>query len=387
MCWIAGCAWLFSLVGAEGVQFRQQIEYAVPAHAVESNEVWVAAESIQVSGHVEQAFFGVARTAALDGQFDRDVWLVAERVRARPQLDQSLRVIAQNDIQFDGHVSGNWLGIAGKSIELGAQSRVAGNVLVMAPKVIITGHVKGDVRALSRNVIVAGRIDGNLNARPAQLHILPGAHVGGDIRHRDDRVDEMEAVTAPPPRARRPREPGKLISRETAWIGGGWLGQVYFFAATLLGGLFFLALMPDYAGRSVRCVRRSFWKSLASGAIWFVLIPLGLLLISFTLIGLPVAIVLALLYGVLLYTSRMVVAVAIGGILLRRRGLQSFGAATAALVLGLLFLYLGVNIPIIGAWVKWIIMLAGLGGLLLGMRPAPVPATSPPPLPLSKPNQ
>ncbi len=377
-CWLA-----ITLISGQAAQFKRQAQYTLTSPAIESNELWVAADSITISGQMEQAFFGAARTANLNGVFGQDIWLLAERLEGSPFVRQNVRLAAKEDIHFEGRCDGNLMAFAGDMIEIGGLARVGGNALIMAPKVILSGHIEGNVRVLASQLIVAGRIDGDIDARPGHINVLPGAQIGGQIRHRDDSDPGERARLVPRVRRSRPVEPGiQPVRRE--WVATGWLGQVYLFGATLLGGLFFLVLLPEYAGRSVRCVRSSFWKSFLAGAIWFIFIPLGILLVALTLIGLPLALVLALLYGILLYASRMIVALALGGILLRRRGVQSFGTATIALLLGLLFLYLGVNVPIIGPWITWIVMLSGFGALLLAMRPAPLPATSPPPLPISE---
>lgn len=241
--------------------------------------------------------------------------------------------------------------------------------------------VDGD---LSTDVMISGRMGGSLEAREAHLELMiPGAHIEGDVRHsaaRDPISDSRVRIRGALTRS----EDGDSYVFIREWSEIGWVGQVYLYAAAVLTGIIFMGLMPGYVSRSVRLVRRSFWKSLLAGSIWFVLIPIGILLVAATLVGLPAALLAGMLYGTLLYVSKVVVALAFGGVLLRRRGQHSFGPACGALLLGMLFLYLGTNLPIVGPWITWLIVLTGLGALLLAMRPVPASATVPPPLPLSE---
>ena len=383
--WYAAIAMgLFLIAGprsATGSQFAHVSDFVHPAHAIVEDELWIAADRILIDGRLEQSFFAVAKQAELGGVFGQDVWLAANVIGGRPQVRQSARMVARREIQFSGQTGDNFMAMSAEQVRIGPQASIGRNAVLIAPRVVIEGDIEGDVRVWAADVIVSGRIGGSLDARAAHLELVPGASIDGDVRYSSDRDPDVDSRVRIRGTLTRSRD-SETREFQREWSDIGWLGQLYLYAVAVLAGLVFMALMPDYVGRSVRLVRRSFWKSLLAGAIWFVLIPIIIVLVAMTVIGLPVALLMGLAYGIMLYASKIIVGLALGGILLRRRGHQSFGPACGALLLGMLFLYLAANLPIVGAWITWMILLTGLGALLLGMRSAP--AAVPPPLPATE---
>jgi hypothetical protein len=155
--------------------------------------------------------------------------------------------------------------------------------------------------------------------------------------------------------------------------------QILLFSGALAAGLLFIALFPRYTGHAVRRVRRSFWNTALIGGLAFVLLPAAAVLAVLTVIGIPVGLLLAAGYLVLLYVSKIVVGLAVGGILLQRSGPQPYGSAALTMAVGLLLLYFLASLPIVGSIGTIIIMFTGLGGLILaladiqyGQRPPPL---------------
>ncbi len=72
-------------------------------------------------------------------------------------------------------------------------------------------------------------------------------------------------------------------------------------------------------------------------------------------------------YAIVLYLAKIVVALAVGGILLQRRGPQPYLATALTLALGLLLLYFLAVMPLVGGIVTMLVIFIGLGGLTLGI--------------------
>jgi hypothetical protein len=88
--------------------------------------------------------------------------------------------------------------------------------------------------------------------------------------------------------------------------------------------------------------------------------PIALLIAGLTLIGLPIALIGGALYLTALYLSGVVVAALIGVSLVRPRseGLRDFGVA---LLVGGLILTVAMQIPVLGAILRLVVVLVGLG--------------------------
>ena len=158
--------------------------------------------------------------------------------------------------------------------------------------------------------------------------------------------------------------------------------QAYFYLCALVAGIPFIAIFPRFTGRAVRWVRQSAWKCALVGFIAFCLIPMTSLFVFFTIIGIPLGLLLLLVYAIMIYLSKIIVALGIGGIVLRRHGPQPFSRVFAALSLGLIAIYLVTALPLIGSIAAFVVLLTGLGGMVFAIFSSPVAADLPLPPPI-----
>ena len=99
------------------------------------------------------------------------------------------------------------------------------------------------------------------------------------------------------------------------------------------------------------------------GFLALVATPVAALLVSFTVVGLPIGIFALGLWGAALFLSRIFVALALGQALLRSppAGTRSF---ILALLAGLVLVRIAVNLPYLGCVLHFLVIIVGLGLLL-----------------------
>ena len=360
---------------ASAAQFEYHRTYLLPAHETESRELWLAARQIQIDGAVERSFFAVARDAQLRGVFEQDIWLAGVNLHLTPAARQSVRAAARDNLIFEGQAAGTMMAAAGEVLRLGSASHIREAAYLAAPTIIVEGAIDGRLVANGSRVVINGRIGGDATVRAHEMVMGPHAAVEGRLRHIAEKPVPADADADA--WGRRGDYDGDE-GRTPTWQRANWWTQIYFYLAAVLVGLCFIGMAPRLTGQSVRAVRHSFWKSALVGVLALILIPLASILVAFTFIGLPLSFLVLLVYGLMLYLSKIVVATALGGLMLRRRGQQSFGVAASAMLLGLLFLYLFANLPIVGAVAWFIVSVIGLGALILGMRGVEYATVAPP---------
>jgi hypothetical protein len=110
-----------------------------------------------------------------------------------------------------------------------------------------------------------------------------------------------------------------------------------------------MTMFPHFTGLAVRSLRISLWKCGLAGIGVTFAAPFIIVAIAVTVIGLPLAAVTGVLYGLLIYLGKFPVALAIGSTLLHKRGHISLTGALLSLVTGL-FLYYSLSfIPFVGS--------------------------------------
>ena len=101
------------------------------------------------------------------------------------------------------------------------------------------------------------------------------------------------------------------------------------------------------------------------GLGWFILVPVGIIVAAVTVIGIPLAIVTALLYGVVVYVSTVPFAVWLGRLLLRERTRPGRQGILLSFLLGGIVVLVVQNIPVIGPILSLIAACLGLGAIML----------------------
>ena len=149
----------------------------------------------------------------------------------------------------------------------------------------------------------------------------------------------------------------------------------------------FVGFCPLTAGAAVRELRLAPFRTLLAGLAALFLGPFLIAFAFSTLVGIPLALLLAALYAGLAYLSHVVVALWLGHALLRASGPQTFGRVLSALAVGLFILYFAAALPGVGAFLVFPVLVLGAGALARAalqrpiVFPPPLPRPRPPPVP------
>jgi hypothetical protein len=245
--------------------------------------------------------------------------------------------------------------IAGGDIGLDSTADVGRNAYLTGGNVQVNGTLRGFLLASAGTVVLNGTIGRDVEVRGDALRIGPHAVITGNLRYRvpagkvhiDSAARISGTVTALP------------VSR--GWSLTHWLWTLGFLVA---GGVV-VALLPRFTSEAAEIIPQRPFRSALVGLGWFILVPIGIILAAIIVIGLPLAIITAVVYGVLVYLSTVPFALWLGRRLLgdrTRAGRQ--GALLNFLAGGLLLLLVGI-IPLVGGIVTLIAACLGLGAIVL----------------------
>jgi cytoskeletal protein CcmA (bactofilin family) len=323
---------------------------------------------VTISGTVNGDVYAFGGQVLIDGRVNGDVLVAAGRVRLSGSVSQDVRV-AGGQVSVTGDIGRNAT-IAGGSVELARTAVIRGSLVAAGVNVDLAAPVGKSARVAAGSLIVSNRIGQDLHAAVDTLTITSNAEIQGDVRY----VSQREASVDPGARirgrlARRPPPEFPRVTRErvAAFLAGGaLLLAVVSFVSTLVLGLLSVRFLPRYHGTVTAVLRQRPWASLGVGFVAAVVMPVACLLLLATVLGAPIALILAAGYAILLYWSRIFVAARIGEAI--------FGLFRAAphpgwaFVLGLLVYYALALIPLVGSLVVALAVLFGLGAELIGRK-------------------
>lgn len=143
-----------------------------------------------------------------------------------------------------------------------------------------------------------------------------------------------------------------------------WL-SVIGLLASLVMGFVLLWLVPRWTNATSDQLQHRFWPALGLGIIAFIATPILAVVVSLTVIGLPVGLTLGGLYVLGLYLAHIVAGFWLGQVILRAFNWSK--NRYLALILGLVILWLLRFIPVVGVIVGLVALILGLGGQVLAI--------------------
>lgn len=322
----------------------------VPEGEVVTEDLYVFAEHTIIEGVLQGDLFVVTGRLDVAGRVEGDVMgLVGGPASISGEVTGSVRIVAA-DLDVGGTVGDDVAAVAGEATFGGAVGR---DLLAMTVRLGVGGSVGRDVRSHSFTASVDGRVGRDVLLRSDRLTLGASAEVAGDVLYRassDAAVDPGASVI------------GRLTRIRTItplWASA--VGRV-FALLSLLGLLFagFLAMwaFPGLSADAEERVRSAPGRSALIGAGVLLLPPLMVLPLFLSLIGIPVALLLLVVWLVALFLGPLPAVTAAGGRLVRGRG----GAALALLVgvlawRGAMWLF-----PVLAGLLYLGALLVGLGG-------------------------
>jgi cytoskeletal protein CcmA (bactofilin family) len=382
----------------QAMDFRSVERFTVPDGQATTNELWVQARTITFAGTagddcflladlVTQPSTNTAPTLLLSGTFQSDLWAAGDTVVMTGTATRHARLAALKTCTIDGALGGNLMAFA-PAVVLGTNAAIGGGALLVGQDIIVEGKIAGDTRILGTKVTLAGQFSGNLNITAEDITVLPGTSIAGNLVYRMDRDLVLDAHTT---------LGGKMIKQEILETPAepitlaALMLQLGLFAGALLVGMIFVSLMPGIVALSVHKLTESAWRCILFGFIAFSLIPMAAFFLLFTLVGIPLSIMLILAYTLLMYCGKIVTGLFVGHLLLRRKAPLPARLLFPVMALGLLVLYAASSLPFPFGIALWFTMtLAGMGALVSAIldRRIPVmvaypqdPAAKPPTLP------
>lgn len=349
------------------VEFKKTESYTLGREEVLEQELWLLADTVALEGTVQDDIFFLARTAVLSGSFESDTWGIADSLTYNGKASQDVRMGAGRLCQVNGTIARNLMA-GGGTVSVGKEASIGGDAILTGENVIFEGKAKRAI-IVAQQVTISGQTEGSLRLIAEDIVFLPGAVIGGDLVYTSSKdlvIDPKQVALAGELRKSDWTTVSDTKPQSKPWTQSLML-QVYFGLGALFAGGVWIWLFPGIAGRSVHHLRASFWRSGLIGLLAFCLVPMLAFFLFFTLIGIPLAILVAAGYVIMMYLAKIVMALGLGAAFMHLREGFSFGRIFSALALGILILYVLALLPVLDVAIWVFATVWGMGALVSGL--------------------
>ncbi len=363
-------AFAFVPRGGENVGFSEMIH----------DDLYIAGGTVTVTGIVDGDVTAAGGTVTLTGRTSGALLAAGGTVDIGGSVGRSIRA-AGGTVRLDA-ATGTDAVLAGGNITVAETGRVGRDLVVGGGTVRIAGAVGRNVFVGGGNVVIAGSVQGNVDVQVDRLLVLPTARIAGRLRYAAGRSAEIqpgaevsggvERVAAVRPGM--PLIPARRSPFRWFWRVGEWLWL-------LALGLVAFALLPRLPGSVVSEIRARFGASLLAGVLVLVAAPVAVMALLISVIGIPLAVAVILLWFLTLYPSQLFAATWLGERVVSAVRKGSTPSVSWALVVGVTILVILYAVPFVGWVFRLLAVLAGLGSIWLAvwrstrMRAPSVPAS------------
>ena len=304
------------------------------------------------------------------GEVDGDLFAAGRTVDLHGPVGDSTRVAGES-ITVDTVIDGDLL-VAGNRLQILGGAVIRGGLMTASSTIDLAGIVEENFRAAAGEIIVSGTVRGDAYVIADRLELAPGARIDGDLDYRTRLPISAEEAARVGGTVRHTEPIGDEDS------GGGWIGSILFWGwqagAALLAGLLAVALCRRFVQQFVAAIAEQTTLGVLLGFGAFLIVPVAAVVVMVTVVGLPVGLIVMLLFGMALYVAKLPIAAWAGGRLLALAG-RPDASPYAAMAAGVVTLYLLFATP----WVGWLFWLAatwlGLGAMVLSCRRYLAPET------------
>ena len=360
---MAGAIVLMALMmpsGAAAAEVRHgDPNYVVPAGEVVHNDLIVVGEYVTIDGDVDGDLIAVTQELIVNGHVKGDVLVAARQVRITGTVEGNLRSWTES-VQLDGAVAKNVTAWSAHVV-LGPKSVVLGSFIGSAGAIELDGAIAKEITTFSGFARLNGIASSNSSIHAGQVTIGPHEQARGTMRveSRHPPILDPAAKLSSPLQFTLEKRGPDYTSAVYYWH------QVLKWGASFIFGLAILLLMPEFFAETMRATSRFYITAGGVGFLVLIATPVVAVIMGITIVGLGVAIALALLYAVSIYAAQIFVGTWVGVKLLGAA--SSTGALAGRLALGLALLRIAKQVPYAGELVASVAMLWGMGAIGLSI--------------------
>jgi cytoskeletal protein CcmA (bactofilin family) len=321
-------------------------------------DIFLFGDRVRIEGTVDGDVFAFGHNVNVTGHVKGDVIVCAQVLEITGQIDGNVRA-AGNTLTIRGTVAKNVLTFQ-EVADVDSGGKIGGSLTIFVENLNMEGSLGRDLLIFAKHMTLAGKIDGAIKMKGDMLTIKSSAKVAGPIRYEGNKEPEV----SPQAKLASPVDYRKLEHRPQYMQGHYYVWQVIWLAAFVLFGLVLFQLMPKFAAEAVGNAER-YGASFGLGVLVLFGVPIAALIACVTVVGLFVGISTFFVWYAALYFAEVIVGAVVGQWLMGRT--RETWPLIGRMAVGLVIVRLATVVPAVGGWVKFGVILWGLGAISLAL--------------------
>jgi len=338
-------------------EFKTGDELIITKDEVINDDIYFAGRSVTVDGTINGDLVAAGSEIKVTGTINGGVIAAGGSILINGNVTDDIRA-AGGEVRIGGDVGDNVVVFTGQFVSE-KNARIARDLTLGAQNAVIDGTVNGSINGGISDLEMRGTTKGNVTVEiEDNIKVLTGAIIGGDLEYTAPNQGEISGIVSG--KTTYKEITGKKEEELRSRIGS----EIIRYFWLLLIGIVSLMLAPGLTQRISDTVSVKPLNNLLWGLLFLIIIPIVALLFLITIIGIPLGLILFIIYIISIYISRIYVGFWIGQYVLKRLKKET-RSRVLAMAVGLIIVFIGVNLPIIGIFIHLVILLLGFGAIIL----------------------
>jgi cytoskeletal protein CcmA (bactofilin family) len=325
-------------------------------------DLYVASVNSTIAGLVSGDLLVAGNVIFLGDEVSEDAFLVGRKVSSFGNVGGDLRIMAES-AHLKGDVGRSLVSVSGELIIL-PETSISGDVYFAGGKFSLEGSLKGDLKIAAGEVFINGEISGDTEIAADKLSLGPNA-----VLQSLTYSSAEEALIDEAARIEGTIDFREIASRPRAekFIPTFWntLSLVKFIML-LIGALVLHGIFRRVSERFVSNGIEHFWKSLLWGFLFLVAVPVAMVLVALTFVGIPFVLIGVSIYLLLIILAFFYGPVLLGSLIYRFvKKEKEFRVTWKTILLGVALASILDYVKYGGAGIRFVFLLSALGSIII----------------------
>lgn len=309
-------------------------------------------QTVTIAGTVKGDVYCAGRDIVVSGTIEGDVLCAGQNVRISGTVNGDVRVAAQA-VTIDGIIQKS-VSIMTEKIDITKSAKIGQDLNGLARVGTIDGNVQRDIALNIETLTIVGSVGRNLQAQVDNLTVSDGASIAGLVDYRGKSEASIAEGTIKG-EMKYTKLTDEDINRQSTSAAISMI--LYLLLAFLIMSLVLILVAPRTINAVAATGQKRLGTSIAAGVALIFAVPLVGVLVGITIVGIPLAIFIALGWTVICLLAGPVFAYYLGRVILRGRTKN----VVARMFVGVAVLVVLFCIPILNI-ITWIaVLVAGTG--------------------------
>jgi hypothetical protein len=359
---------IFFPISARALEIRTENNISIGADQTIEGNLYAAGNNLNIEGTINGDVFFAGQNLNIEGNITGDVFAASQSILINGNIKGSLRAAGDNII-INGNISQNTIFI-GSNFELRNNGNIGWDLLLAGASADIKGQIGRNLQGIVSQISISGiinekvklKIENKKNADNG-LKISQTARIGGDLNYSSGTRAEIhnEAEIS-----------GEInftekASREFNFFGWGFKMIFSIFAAFVVG-LVLISLWKKQLLDITETMKKQIPASIGWGLLLMILSPIVCIVLLFTLIGIPLALIIFTLWLIILYISKIFAGILLGRTIVEKIRADRNDSLILSMIIGISIAWLIFSIPFFGQALSLLAVWWGFGGLWLYFR-------------------